>query len=97
MTSIGPWRTCHQSWSATPGRRASLLASAALWRALRQLGLERFGTNGDRFDPTVHEAVAYEERPDATEQLVLNVLGLSGERALITPRSGCCRWATEPI
>jgi molecular chaperone GrpE len=42
--------------------------------ALRQLGLERFGTNGDRFDPTVHEAVAYEERPDATEQLVLNVL-----------------------
>jgi len=43
-------------------------------QALRQVGLERVGAEGDHFDPAVHEAVAYEERPDTTEQRVLSVL-----------------------
>jgi molecular chaperone GrpE len=68
-----------------PWAQGVALGQRRFVEALRQLGLERIGTSGDRFDPTVHEAVAYEERPDATEQLVLHVLRpgyRAGERLL---------------
>jgi molecular chaperone GrpE len=42
--------------------------------ALRELGLERVGAEGDVFDPTQHEAVAYEEPGDGVEQRVISVL-----------------------
>jgi molecular chaperone GrpE len=56
-------------------------------QALRQVGLERVGAEGDHFDPAVHEAVAYEERPDTTEQRVLSVLrpGYRASRRLLRP------------
>jgi molecular chaperone GrpE len=41
--------------------------------ALRRLGVERVGTEGERFDPAVHEAVVYQEEPAATEQHVHSV------------------------
>jgi molecular chaperone GrpE len=41
---------------------------------LRKLGLERVGAVGEDFDPTQHEAVAYEERGEGAEQRVASVL-----------------------
>jgi molecular chaperone GrpE len=36
-------------------------------------GLERLGVVGERFDPTVHEAVAYRQRPDLDEPVIAAV------------------------
>ena len=36
-------------------------------RALESLGLERFGTEGDPFDPSVHEAVLHSESDEVSE------------------------------
>src|SRR5205823_4673545 len=57
-----------------PWAQGVALGQRRFVEALRQLGLERVGSEGDRFDPTVYEAVAYEEQPGATEQLVLTVV-----------------------
>jgi molecular chaperone GrpE len=40
---------------------------------LERQGLERIGGEGDRFDPHIHEAVAYEEHPVYDEGQVANV------------------------
>jgi molecular chaperone GrpE len=40
---------------------------------LQQQGLERIGSEGDLFDPRVHEAVAYEEHPVYDEGQVASV------------------------
>jgi molecular chaperone GrpE len=70
-----------------PWAQGVTLAQRRLAEVLRQLGLERVGTEGDRFDPAVHEAVAYEEQPDATELRVLRVLrpGYSAGGRLLRP------------
>jgi len=47
---------------------------ALSWRrleeTLRSWGLERVGAVGERFDPALHEAVAYERRPDLAEPVI---------------------------
>jgi molecular chaperone GrpE len=50
------------------------LAHQRFLETLRQLGVERFGNEGERFDPSIHEAVIYHEEPTATEQHVQTVL-----------------------
>ena len=40
---------------------------------LKNQGLERIGAEGDRFDPHIHEAVAYEEHPVYDEGQVASV------------------------
>lgn len=42
--------------------------------AFERLGLRRFGEVGEEFDPNVHEAVAYEEKPSMREGLVASVI-----------------------
>lgn len=49
------------------------LISQKLEHILQQQGLERIGAEGDRFDPHVHDAVAYEEHPVYDEGQVANV------------------------
>ena len=49
------------------------LIGQKLERILQQQGLERIGNEGDRFDPHVHEAVAYEEHPVYDEGQVASV------------------------
>lgn len=43
-------------------------------RALRELGVEPIGQTGERFDPSIHEALGGEERDDVDEDSVLTVL-----------------------
>jgi molecular chaperone GrpE len=50
------------------------LARERFLDALRQVGVERVGTAGERFDPSVHEAVVYQADPGATEQHVQSVM-----------------------
>jgi molecular chaperone GrpE len=50
------------------------LARQRFLDALRQAGVERVGSAGERFDPSVHEAVMYHEDPGASEQRVTTVL-----------------------
>ncbi|HEU0130938.1 MAG TPA: nucleotide exchange factor GrpE [Mycobacteriales bacterium] len=42
--------------------------------ALAKLGLERFGTAGDPFDPTLHEAVMHQHSAEVTEPTCVTVL-----------------------
>jgi molecular chaperone GrpE len=42
--------------------------------ALNELGVERVGAEGERFDTALHEAVIYRASPDATEPTVSVVL-----------------------
>lgn len=46
----------------------------ALETALAKLGLERFGENGDAFDPMVHEAVVHQHAEDVTEPTCVSVM-----------------------
>lgn len=55
---------------------------------LEKLGLQPYGEAGDRFDPTLHEAVAHQESPDVTEPTCVAVLRRGyrlGERLLRVP------------
>lgn len=52
---------------------------------LERFGLERFGAEGDPFDPTLHEAMQFSTSPEVTEQtvtMVMRVGYLLGERVL---------------
>ena len=67
--------------SAVPGHladdpwvRGVGLTRSRLEELQRELGVERVGEPGDRFDPTRHEAVIYEPAPDATEATIGQVL-----------------------
>ena len=42
--------------------------------ALKALGVEEFGSEGDAFDPNVHNAVMQQQRDDLEENTVVNVL-----------------------
>ncbi|MFI6515182.1 nucleotide exchange factor GrpE [Spirillospora sp. NPDC050679] len=46
----------------------------ALEGAVAKLGLERFGAEGEPFDPTVHEALMHSYSPEVTETSVVGVL-----------------------
>ena len=55
---------------------------------LEKLGLQPYGSEGDRFDPTLHEAVAHQTSPDVTEPTCVAVLRRGyrlGERLLRVP------------
>jgi molecular chaperone GrpE len=45
----------------------------ALESTVEKLGLERFGTAGDPFDPTVHEAMTHTTSPEVTETTAVEV------------------------
>jgi molecular chaperone GrpE len=45
----------------------------ALEATVEKLGLERFGTAGDPFDPTVHEALTHAHSDDVTEATAVEV------------------------
>ena len=49
------------------------LSRRRLEETLRSWGLERIGAVGERFDPALHEAVAYERRPDLEERVLAAV------------------------
>jgi molecular chaperone GrpE len=51
-----------------------VLARQRFLDALARIGVERVGARGEAFDPSVHEAVVYQEHPDAREQHVESVL-----------------------
>jgi molecular chaperone GrpE len=57
-----------------PWTQGIALAHQRFFEVLRQLGVERVGTQGDRFDPSIHEAVAYQEQPEAAEPQVQSVV-----------------------
>ncbi len=42
--------------------------------ALRDLGVQRIGEEGEPFDPERHDALFYHQQADATDQLVANVI-----------------------
>jgi molecular chaperone GrpE len=55
---------------------------------LEKLGLQPYGAEGDRFDPTLHEAVAHQTSPDVTEPTCVAVLRRGyrmGDRLLRVP------------
>jgi molecular chaperone GrpE len=49
--------------AAHPWARGVLLGRSGLAAALRDLGVERIGTEGEPFDPAWHEAQFFEQRP----------------------------------
>jgi molecular chaperone GrpE len=58
---------------------------------LLRFGMERYGAEGEVFDPTVHEALLHQADPDATEQTISLVLQPGyrmGERVLRAARVG---------
>jgi molecular chaperone GrpE len=55
------------------------LSRRYLEEALRGTGMERIGVAGERFDPSLHEAVAYEQRSDLDEPMIA-VVERSGYR-----------------
>jgi molecular chaperone GrpE len=57
-----------------PWAQGVALARERFLDALTRIGVERIGTEGEHFDPSIHEAVVYQEHPDATEQHVASVL-----------------------
>ena len=55
---------------------------------LEKLGLQPYGAEGDRFDPTLHEAVAHQTSPEVSEPTCVAVLRRGyrlGERLLRVP------------
>jgi molecular chaperone GrpE len=55
---------------------------------LEKLGLQPYGEAGERFDPTLHEAVAHQTSPDVTEPTAVAVLRRGyklGDRLLRVP------------
>jgi len=63
-----PADLAEQAWPQGIG-----LIGQKLERILQLQGLEQIGAEGDRFDPHVHEAVAYEEHPVYDEGQVASV------------------------
>jgi molecular chaperone GrpE len=49
------------------------LSRRRLEDTLRSWGLQRIGVVGERFDPALHEAVMYEQRPNLDEQVIAQV------------------------
>jgi len=65
---------------------------------LEKLGLQPYGEAGERFDPTLHEAVAHQTSPDVTEPTCVAVLrgGYKiGDRILRVPLVAVAEPSTE--
>jgi molecular chaperone GrpE len=66
---------------------------------LEKLGLQPYGEAGERFDPTVHEAVAHQTSADVTEPTCVAVLRRGyrlGDRLLRVPLVAVAEPASEP-
>lgn len=50
------------------------LSRQRLGAALRELGVERIGAEGEPFDPSLHEALFHDARRDAVDQRVASVI-----------------------
>ena len=57
-----------------PWTRGVLLGRGRLRDFLARAGVEPIGTEGEPFDPTVHEALFYEERPGLADRRVATVI-----------------------
>lgn len=56
-----------------PWAQGVTLSHQKLMAALRELGVERVGAEGEHFDPELHEAVFYNTQPDADAPRVTTV------------------------
>jgi molecular chaperone GrpE len=56
-----------------PWVRGVALTRRQLEKSLRELGIERLGSVGERFDPAMHDAVAYTPERDLEEPVVAAV------------------------
>jgi molecular chaperone GrpE len=63
-----PGDLANQAWP-----QGVVLIGQKLESILQRQGLEQIGSEGDRFDPHIHEAVAYEEHPTYDEGQVASV------------------------
>jgi molecular chaperone GrpE len=71
-----------------------------LLEALRQLGVERIGAEGEPFDPAHHEALFYDGRPDADDTRVAEVIRPGyrlGNRLLRPAQVGVAGPAQAPL
>jgi molecular chaperone GrpE len=57
-----------------PWARGIALSRDGLTGAFSDLGVERIGVPGEPFDPSHHEALYFDTRPDATDQRVSTVI-----------------------
>jgi len=71
----------------------------ALESTVARLGLERYGAVGDPFDPTRHEALTHEHRPDVDEPVCVAIYQpgyLYGGRVVRPARVGVAEPGPEP-
>jgi molecular chaperone GrpE len=71
-----------------------------LTATLEKLGLESFGTEGDEFDPKIHEAVLHTESPDVSTPTCTTVMRRGyrhGERLLRPAMVGVTDPSVEPV
>jgi molecular chaperone GrpE len=71
----------------------------SLSSALGKLGLVAYGDSGDRFDPTIHEALSYSYSPDVAEDTCVEILQPGykvGDRILRPARVAVAAPATGP-
>ncbi|GAA3109292.1 nucleotide exchange factor GrpE [Streptosporangium carneum] len=74
--------------------------SESLEAATGKLGLSTFGTKGEPFDPTVHEALLHSYSPDVTEPTCVEILQPGyriGERVLRPARVAVAEPEEEPV
>jgi molecular chaperone GrpE len=57
-----------------PWAEGVALARVRFLDTLRRLGVEQVGSQGERFDPTVHEAIVYHGDPSTAEKWVQSVV-----------------------
>jgi molecular chaperone GrpE len=60
--------------AASPWAQGVLLIRNRLRDVLNRLGVEPLGAEGDPFDPTIHQALFYEQQPGIAEQQVATVI-----------------------
>jgi molecular chaperone GrpE len=60
--------------AGNPWAQGVALTRRSLDDALAKLGVERFGAQGEPFDPTRHDALFYEERDDVREPHISQVI-----------------------
>ena len=71
----------------------------SLQAAVAKLGLVSYGQRGDAFDPKIHEALAYSDSPDVTEDTCVEIFQPGykvGERILRPARVAVAAPATGP-
>lgn len=82
-----------------PWVQGLFLVERRLTTLLDQLGVERIGEAGDQFDPRKHEALTLEERADAPEGTILQVIrsGYTLGQRIIRPAQVIVAGAPSPV